>query len=374
MTTVPATPADAAPDTSPLAHLFAAWRSVRRRELAVFALAGALIGLIDLGSLLEVGLEETLLPVLTRMVMPVVATLLLLAVWLPADRSSPTHPRRTLWLVLAALAGALLSNVALTPLVHLLPWPTVGEIMRMKKGLPPVDDMSPTTLLGGILGDFMPMAMMLAVLEQLGRRRRAEESVQRMLQEHGRLRRQAMASRLAALQAQVEPQLLFDALVDIEQAYARSDEAAPARMEQLIRHLRVALPRLREPGTRLDAEAELLESYLAVLQGLGHPPLDFRVELPEALRGASVPPMILLPLLQRALKLAVTAPTRCTLSASDNLRVTLSFDRPGLGKLGESDAEMDALAERLRVLSSGAARLRCEATPEGGTRFILELS
>ena len=81
--------------------------------------------------------------------------------------------------------------------------------------------------------------------------------------------------------------------------------------------------------------------------------------------------MILLPLLQRALKLAVTAPTRCTLSASDNLRVTLAFDRPGLG---EDDAELDALAERLRVLSSGSARLRCESSPDGGTRFILELS
>jgi len=371
MTTVPATPADAAPATSPLVHLFSAWRSLRWRELAVFALAGALIGLIDLGSLLELGVEEKLLPVLTRLVVPVVVGLMLLAVWLPADRSAPTHPRRTLRLALAALAGALMSNLVLTPLVHLLPWPTIGEMMRMKKGLPPVDDMSPIALLGGILGDFMPMAMMLAVLELLGRRRRAEDSVQRMLQEHGRLRRQAMAARLAALQAQVEPQLLFDALVDIEQAYARSDEAAPARMEQLIRHLRVALPRLREPGTRLDAEAELLESYLAVLQGLGHPPLEFRIELPDALRGAPVPPMILLPLLQRALKLAVTAPTRCTLSASDNLRITLAFDRPGLG---EDDAELEALAERLRVLSSGSARLRCESSPDGSTRFILELS
>ncbi|WP_083749046.1 histidine kinase [Pelomonas sp. KK5] len=361
-----------------LGHLLASWRSLKLRELGLFTLTGALLALIDLTSLLELGMEpQKLLPILTRLAVPVIASVLLLAAWLPADRSAITHPRRPLRLAMAALAGALLTNVALTPLIHMLPWPTIGDLMRAKKGLPPVSDMGAMSLAGNILSDFMVMAMLVAVLELLQRRRRSELSMQRLLDEHSQLRRDAMAARLAALQAQVEPQLLFDALVDIEQAYARGDEAAPARMEELIRHLRVALPRLREPGTtRLDAEAELLASYLAVLQGLGHPPMAFATDWPEALRGAGVPPMILLPLLQRALRLAVSnrPPARCELTAETTadggLRVRLSFDRPGLAG---DDAELQALAERVRVLSPGPARLLSETTA-GETRFVLQLS
>ncbi len=358
---------------SALAHVLRAWRSLRARELAWFTLAGVLFGVIDLGSLLESDVGKQLLPVTLRlMLMPVLECMVLLALWLPADRSAIDHPHRVARLMGVALLAAAISTLVLTPLAQLLPWPTVSDLMRAKKHLPPVNEMSAMAIAGNTLGDFMPLAMMLAVIELLGRRRRSEESVQRMLHEHSQLRRRAMGSRLAALQAQVEPQLLFDALVDIEQAYARADERAPARMEQLIRHLRVALPRLRETGSRLDAEAELLETYLAVLQGLGHAPLAFETRWPDELRGASVPPMILLPLLQRALRMAIVPPTLCTLHADapgGRLRVVLSFDRP---ELCGDDAELQALSERLRVLTGNPARLRCDSAP-GLTQFTLEL-
>ena len=360
---------------SPLRHVLDSWRSVRWQELAWFSLAGLLFGIIDLSELLELDVGDLLVQeAALLLLMPIAECMILLLAWLPADRSALDHSRRWARLAMAALLGATVACFVLIPLVHAMPWPTVSDLLRAKKGMPPVSDMTLPAMLGNILSDFMTMSMMVAVVELLGRRRRSEESVQRMLHEHSQLKRRAMASRLAALQAQVEPQLLFDALVDIEQAYARADEQAPARMEQLIRHLRVALPRLRESGSNLEAEAELLETYLAVLQGLGHAPLQFERHWPEELRNASLPPMLLLPLLQRALRLAVTEPpTLCTLRAEapdGQLRVMLGFDRPGL--CGE-DAELLALNERLRVLSGGPARLRCDSTPKS-TRFTLELS
>lgn len=365
-----------------IAHLLRSWRSLRWQEAAMFVMMGLLFGIVDLSYLLEIEIGDKLLPVLIRhLVVPTLVCVTVLLAWLPADRSAVDHPHRHWRLAAAVLVGSAAAIAIMYALIPLLPWPSIGELMRVKKGMPAHMPLHPMGLLGDTLAAFLQTGLLVTVIELLRRRRRSEQTVQRMLHEHSQLKRRAMAARLAALQAQVEPQLLFDALVDIEQAYGRGDSQAAQRMEQLIRHLRVALPRLRETGSSLEAEAELLESYLAVLRELRGIPLHFEAQWPDELNGADLPPMLLLPLLQRALRLAATPPSRCTLRVEplasldkrDNqrgLRIALGFDRPGL--CGE-DAELQAMNERLRVLSGGAARLRCESDPEG-TCFILELS
>jgi LytS/YehU family sensor histidine kinase len=199
------------------------------------------------------------------------------------------------------------------------------------------------------------------VLEFRTLRRRQDQAAQDLLREHSQLRRHALASRLAALQAQVDPALLFDALVSVEQAYGRADPTASARLERLIRHLRVALPRLRDAGATLGGEAELIASYLDLLRDLNGDPPAFECELGS--RGATqLPPMLLLPLVQRAVRLG--HPRRCWLRADG--RITLGFDQAGLCS---DDAELASLRERLAVLD---AKLVCTSA-EGRTEFILEL-
>lgn len=371
--------------SSRFGHLLNSWRSLRWQEAALFIMMGLLFGIVDLSYLLEIEIGDKLLPVLIRhLLVPMIVCAIVLLAWLPADRSAVDHPGRPWRLAGAVMLGSAVGMVVLYALMPNLPWPSIGELMRAKKGMPAQMPLHPMGLLGDTLGVFLPTGLLVTVIELLRRRRRSEQTVQRMLHEHSQLKRRAMAARLATLQAQVEPQLLFDALVDIEQAYGRGDPQAAQRMEQLIRHLRVALPRLRETGSSLEAEAELLESYLAVLRELRRIPLHFEAQWPAELNGADLPPMLLLPLLQRALRLAATPPSRCTLrveplAAADRrerrgnsrgLRIELTFDRSGL--CGE-DAELQAMNERLRVLSGGPARLRCESQPDG-TRFILELS
>ncbi|XHS78801.1 histidine kinase [Burkholderiaceae bacterium UC74_6] len=364
------------PKTGGVSHVLRSWRSLRSVEFASFASAGLLFGLIDLSSLLEVQVGDHLpLVMLRHLGIPVIGCLILLLFWLPADRSEPLHPRRIRRLALAALLGSLVSILIITGLVQVLPWPSIMELMRAKKGLPPLPGMTWNGFIGDTLWILMPSGMMVAVIELLRRRQRSEATLARLVDEHSQLRRRAMAARLATLQAQVEPQLLFDALVDIEQAYGRSDGEAAARMDRLIQHLRVALPRLRETGSTLEAEAELLETYLGVLHGLDRTPLKLVKHWPAELRNASVPPMLLLPLLQRALRSGASAmPQTCTLTAESRFRgeggliITLAFDRPLL--CGDA-AELAALDERLQVFSD-SARLRCydDATH---THFTIEL-
>jgi len=362
---------------SAIQHVVRTWASLRRREFATFVLAGLVLGLVDLSWALEMKLGAQWPPVILRhLVEPVLVMLILLLFWLPAERSAPDHPHRVQRLAWAVVLGSLVSVTLVGLLEPVLPWPSINDIVRAQKHLPHMQAVTWRSVLGDGLWVLLPSGMMVGVFELLRRQRVDQRALARLLDEQATLRRRAMAARLATLQAQVEPQLLFDALVDIEQAYAHGDGAT--RMELLIRHLRVALPRLRESGSTLDQEADLLESYLGVLRNLERAPLQLRKQWAPELGGAAVPPMVLLPLLQRALRLADPALRECRIEAElrgTELDVSIAFDRPGLCS---TDEELRVLEQRVKVLANGPAQLRCRtddasATARARTTFTLEL-
>ena len=174
----------------------------------------------------------------------------------------------------------------------------------------------------------------------------------------------------AALSMLLSRVVVFDTLVGIEQDYQRGSGAAAPRLEQLIRYLRVALPRLRDLGSTLGAEAELLDSYLAVRLGEAAPGLQR--DWPAELGGLPMPPMVLLPLLQRALHLCHDDLPDCALRAevaARGWRIELCFGRPGL--CGDA-AEMATLQQRLQAMSDKRTTLSCESAPDH-TVFTLDL-
>lgn len=343
-------------------HLLASWRSLRADEALAFVSAALLFGAIDLTSLLEMNVGDELPQVLARhFIVPLVSCAVLVLCWLPAARSSAVHPARRQRLVAATLLGAVLTIAIVYPLADALPWRSLCDIYAAHRGKPRCMTLRWGAVIGDTLWVFMPALMIVGVLELRTVRRRQEQAAQDLLREHSQLRRHALAARLAALQAQVDPALLFDALVSIEQAYDRQDPTASARLDRLIRHLRVALPRLRDAGATLGGEAELIASYLDLVRDLGGEPPAFECEL-GARAATALPPMLLLPLVQRALRLG--PPARCWLRA--DAAVTLGFDRAGLCA---DDDELSALRERVAALD---AKLHCKSG-DGRTEFILEL-
>ena len=89
--------------------------------------------------------------------------------------------------------------------------------------------------------------------------------------------------------------------------------------------MRVALPRLREPGSTIEAEIDLVQAYLAVVTSLhdGRPALS--VTLPDDCRCARFYPMLFLPLVQRAVRHPGEPPEsiRSALAASDDQVATV---------------------------------------------------
>jgi len=363
---------------SPLAHLWHSWRSLRREELAWFLLIGVFYGLVDASSIFYV-MEDPRWPaaLANQMLTPLLVATVILLTWLPASRSTLENRWRTVRLGMAVLIGAVLAKLLYDQLMPLLHLPSIAELARERKCDAPCQPVGWLNFIGESLSICVTASLSVAWYEMAMRRRRTRAKLEALLREQSAMQRDAVAARLAALQAQVEPQFLFDTLVDIERAYGRADREAPEQMERLIRHLRVALPRLRDRGVTLESEAALLDSYLAVVAGRQRRTLSLSTEWSAWLASRPVPPMLLLPLAQLMLRDAARLPTQARLSAQESpgggLRLRLSFDRGGLG--GE-EAALHALGERLeridRAPGTPPPRLHCRSNAED-TEFTLEL-
>ena len=116
--------------------------------------------------------------------------------------------------------------------------------------------------------------------------------------EIGRL---ATEAELRALRAQVNPHFLFNALTTIGYLI----QTAPARALQTLMRLTALLRAvLRSEGehSTLGRELELVEAYLDIERARFEERLSVSVDVPASLRHARVPPLLLQPLVENAIK------------------------------------------------------------------------
>ena len=78
--------------------------------------------------------------------------------------------------------------------------------------------------------------------------------------------------------------------------------AGHTMLDNLMRYFEIALPQMRAGSATLGHEAALIESYLNVQQIRFGRRLAFSIEIPKALESVEVPPMMLLTLVENALK------------------------------------------------------------------------
>jgi hypothetical protein len=114
-------------------------------------------------------------------------------------------------------------------------------------------------------------------------------------------------ARLRMLQAQIEPHFLFNTLANVRRLYQTAPDDGARMLEHLMRYLHVALPQMRAPVSSLEREAALTHSYLEIQRLRMGPRLSFSIDIPPALRGASMPPMMVLTLAENAIKHGLAA-------------------------------------------------------------------
>jgi sensor histidine kinase YesM len=136
-------------------------------------------------------------------------------------------------------------------------------------------------------------------------KRRAELTANEatMRAETEQLERTVLEGRMEALQAQIDPHFLFNTLASIDQLIQTDPRRASKTQQSLIRCLRSAMPQMRE-GSRpsLGQQVNLCSAFLEIMAVRMEGRLQPVVNVPEGLKSAVFPSMMLRPLVENAIK------------------------------------------------------------------------
>ncbi len=201
--------------------------------------------------------------------------------------------------------------------------------------------------------------------------------------ERQRLARVAVDARLEALQAQVQPHFLFNALGTVQALIDVDPPAAGKLLGHLSDYLRSSLLEVKSRTVTLGPECRRVRAYLEIMQIRLGPRLSFSVTCPEALEGIEFPPHLLTGLAENAIKHGIepAGAGRIELTAEQRareLRVSLgdrldrplpsaaaAEPRPSLG-LGHQNVR-----ETLAALYGEAARFEFERDSSGARATIV---
>jgi signal transduction histidine kinase len=219
-----------------------------------------------------------------------IAIVLLLAFTAAGQWRSAPLPRWVVQLIAVALTGPLA-----TLAVYLV---STGGDFRELFGNP-----ARVTGLAMIGGAALVLGLMLA-LGALYRERDAQANAQALqfALERETLQRQAADAQLKVLQSQVEPHFLFNTLANVQALVESGSPRAAPVLGSLIAYLRAAMPTLHDGAPTLGQEEALVRAYLELMQMRMPDRLAYTVDIDPALRGLRLPPMLLLTLVENAVR------------------------------------------------------------------------
>lgn len=180
--------------------------------------------------------------------------------------------------------------------------------------------------------------------------------------------------RLTVLQAQIEPHFLFNTLASVRSLVRTEPERAEETIDALANYLRSTLPKMRrDVGTErasLGEQVDICAGYLELMKIRMSGRLTFAVEVAPGLRTLAFPPLLLISLVENAVKHGLEPKSgrgsiviRARLAGTDSepmLEVAVEDDGVGLKEgLGSG---------------VGLANVRAQLQHRFGTRASLEIA
>jgi len=197
-----------------------------------------------------------------------------------------------------------------------------------------------------------------AITRRISEKRKSEEAV---VLETATGKELAVA-KLSLLHAQVEPHFLYNTLASA-QLLTRSDPSKADRMlGNLITYLRRSVPRAEEAMSTLGEEVERAQAYLEILRIRMGDRLNVQIQMPEELKNAPVPPMMVQTLVENAVKHGLEpVPGGGTVwiiarQAEGKVAITVADDGRGLSEDGGGTGiGLRNVRERLKLAYGDAA-------------------
>ncbi|MBH9577787.1 sensor histidine kinase [Inhella proteolytica] len=197
-----------------------------------------------------------------------------------------------------------------------------------------------------------------------------------------RAQRQAAEAQLTLLQSQLEPHMLFNTLAHLRVLIKLRPDDAQQMLDQLIAYLRATLQASRTESHSLRAEFERLRDYLALMQVRMGSRLRVELNLPEELAELQLPPLLLQPLVENAIKHGLEPALEGGLlrvsarRQGQSLLLRVEDSGVGLGAAPASEGTgfgLGQVRERLQTRYGATAQFRLQALPPHGTLAELEI-
>jgi signal transduction histidine kinase len=197
------------------------------------------------------------------------------------------------------------------------------------------------------------------------------------------MQRQLSEAKMQMMQAQVEPHFLFNTLASVEHLIETDPPRASAMQRSLIKYLRAVLPQMRDNAliTNLGREADMVVAYLNLLKMRMEERLTVDFDIPDGLRTAAFPPMMLQSMVENAIKHGLEAkPEGGTLKvradvAHNKLRVIVTDDGLGFGAVPSDGTGLGLMTirERLKLLHGDQGQLLIAANSPSGVIATIEV-
>lgn len=183
-------------------------------------------------------------------------------------------------------------------------------------------------------------------------------------------------ARLEALRGQLQPHFLFNALHAVSSLIDSDPPAARKTIVRLSELLRATLE-VKTPVVSLAEELALLDHYLAIQRVRFRDRLTVELDVPDALRIAAVPPLILQPLVENALHHGIgsrSGPAVLEIAAKrTGDRLILSVRDDGIGLASDHTERIGLGTTRERLAAFGDATLAIANRPSGGVEARIEI-
>jgi anti-sigma regulatory factor (Ser/Thr protein kinase) len=240
-------------------------------------------------------------------------------------------------------------------------------------------------LINGIVWAFVLLWLggMGDLIAYLRQRRRLQDAHLFDQMERYKDERNQVAMRLSLLASQVEPHFLFNTLSGVRAAIISDPARGVAIIDHLVDYLRATIPQIRDDGAQLlvplTSQLDAVSAYLGVIH-TRLPRLAFRVDCPDELRHCAVPPLMLISLVENAVKHGIEpkkGPVEIVVSVSrrdQQLVLAVADDGVGFGGgVSGSGIGLSNIRERLQHLYQGQAALMLTAREQGGLQASISL-
>ena len=238
------------------------------------------------------------------------------------------------WMVSLVLLGMLVGPVVGTAIADVILGNATPSVLLLGS------TSSQVTMVLTVLASLAAVVTLMS-MERLATARALAEAAQRTAAEH----------QLKLLESQLEPHMLFNTLANLRVLIAMDPLRAQAMLDQLIAFLRATLGASRVAQHPLAAEFARLGDYLALMKVRMDHRLDANFELPADLAAHPIPPLLLQPLVENAIKHGLEPQV-------EGGRIHVSAAREGQHLV-------------LRVRDTGVGLSHAGTTGTGGTHFGL---